>query len=210
MLRITGSLILAVLLLVPLTHTGARGASAQARDDHAPAAVRFRHPLSNGNGCKPGAPMGVELRQIGAHDGSVVDLQFSITPRADLAGVSWRLELPLGAELLAGVDRGTLDDGRQGTGPLRASVRLPGGAGFSTLALSVNGTLPGGATAAGTADRNAPPPPDENVRARRSLSWGRPPRPVPEHRWIDADGTTERFAPVQVRHRPAMGGLRPR
>jgi hypothetical protein len=206
MLRITGSLILAVLLLVPLTHTGDRGVLARERGEGAPAATRFRHPLSNGGGCKPGAPMGVELRQTGAHDGSVVELQYSITPRTDLAGVSWQLELPPGAELLDGDDRGTLDDGRQGTGPLRASVRLPMGAPFSTLTLSVDGQL---ASAAGTADRDAPPP-DERVRSRRSLSWGRPPRPVPERRWVDVDGgTTERLAPLPVRQASA-GGLKPR
>src|SRR5262249_32268674 len=134
MRRITGLLTIAACLFVQSARTGE---AAPCRVG-APAVVCFLHPLKDAGGCKPGAPVAVQLAQTGAQDVWVGALQISITPRVEREGATWRLSLPGGAELVDGPASGSLEAGTAGTGPLHLRVRLPADAAFSRVELLVD------------------------------------------------------------------------
>jgi len=154
---------------------------------------RFRAPLREARSCKPRAPIELRLEQVGASDGSVVDLQLEVAPHPSVGAVRWELLLPDGAELLDGESDGELAAGAAGTGPRHVRVRLPRAADFSRVSLVAGAGLDESAAPAGPADR---------VGTRLSLGWGQPPAAAPGRQFVDvARGDRQRVAIVPATHR---------
>jgi len=139
-------------------------------------------PHSDGLACKPRGPVATELTVAGVAPGGVVELLLEVAPRTALADVTWRLDLPDGAELLQGRLDGTLAGAATSTrdAPPAASeavtLRLPepvdGRPVSVTLAASARG--PGG----------------DPLEVSRTLHWGESRLRVPERRVIEATGLT--------------------
>lgn len=134
-----------------------------------------RRPLDDARACKPQPPLQASLDVL-AQEGDEVELLLAVAPGEGAGALTWSLELPAGAVLLAGADGGRLDAGH-GSGPQRVRLRLSGTAG-ERVALRVEGRREG-----------------EQLVARRALTWGQPRREAP------ASAAPGRVAHVPVRHR---------
>jgi hypothetical protein len=161
-------------------------------DDGAGVLPRFLRPQLDAGGCKPGAPIEVDLQQVGVADGSVVELAFALTPHVALGPLHWRIELPDGAVLLEGAADG-IDDGQGAPGAShRVRVRLPADADGSRVSVVVDARL------VETPGIDA----DERVQSRRSLRWGEASPVVATRRLIDVErGLSQRVAELPARHR---------
>jgi hypothetical protein len=152
--------------MVPLKLRAALVAAAALSLASSPALPAARHALAD-RGCKPLAPLAVELTAREPSGGPQVTLDFDLRPVLTMQEVSWELELGDGLTLVQGPAAGEAAParGERTTGSVRVALPADGRATRATLVVTGHFT--------GHDETGAPS--DETVELRRSLSWGEPP-----------------------------------
>lgn len=146
-------------------------------------------------GCKPLAPIAVELSAREPSGGSQVTLDLAVQPVRAMHEVSWELQLGDGLTLLEGEPAGEAAAARGERTAATVRVALPADGRFAQARLVVTGHFTG-------EDENGVPS-EETVQVERSLSWGELPT-GPIFTGTDPEtGEQVSFVAVPAAHTPA-------
>ncbi len=151
-----------------------------------PSAVHGSHAARPDRGCKPLAPIAVDVVPRGDGAGPFVTLDLAVRPLLEMQSLGWRWELSPGVVLLDGALESAADGGRGALTTATVDLAVPADGRRASARLVVSGAFVG-------QDENGAPV-HEAVQVVRTTSWGELPAPAPLVPAVDG----ETGLPVQV------------
>jgi|GEM_PF-5097428 len=136
-------------------------------------------PARTDHGCKPLAPLAVEVTPRGTGAGPIVTLDVAVRPVLAMQAVAWRWELSPGVVLLDGQVEQAAAAGRGEVTEATVELAVPTDGRFASATLVVAGVFHG-QDEQGAAT-------DERVEVRRTTSWGAAPLAAPLVPAIDGE-----------------------